>query len=219
MRRTIAEVADRYGMAPIAASTHPFADWRTQMHTDKERYNVLARDMQVVARRLLICGMHVHVGIEDETLRIDLFNQMPYFLPHLLALSHLVAVLGWRAHRPESYRLTVFNELPRTGLPPPFDDPDEYKRHVAVLVGAGGSRTAQAVVGPAPVRRFPTLEMRITDVCTRLDDAIAVAARYRCLVAHADAPAPRQPALARLLGISHQREPLARPAPWATRRR
>src|SRR5215510_13226546 len=75
------------GLAPIASSTHPFANWRDQQHTDKERYNVLARDLQQVARRLVICGMHVHVGIEDDDLRIDLLGQAAYFLPHLLALS------------------------------------------------------------------------------------------------------------------------------------
>ncbi|MFQ5939085.1 MAG: glutamate-cysteine ligase family protein, partial [Alphaproteobacteria bacterium] len=87
LRATVAEVAERHGLAPIAASTHPFAESGRQRHTDKERYNVLAREMQGVARRLLICGQHVHVGIDDDGLRIDLMNQVSYFLPHLLALS------------------------------------------------------------------------------------------------------------------------------------
>ncbi|MCB2099459.1 MAG: YbdK family carboxylate-amine ligase, partial [Rhodobacterales bacterium] len=87
LRRTVIEVAEDHGLAVIAASTHPFSEWLDQKHTDKERYNILAHDMQAVARRLLICGMHVHVGIEDDELRIDLLNQVPYFLPHLLALS------------------------------------------------------------------------------------------------------------------------------------
>lgn len=76
LRRTVADVAGKHGLAPIAASTHPFSEWQEQIHTDKERYNVLARDMQAVARRLLICGMHVHVGIDDDDLRIDLLNQV-----------------------------------------------------------------------------------------------------------------------------------------------
>lgn len=87
LRRTVADVAAKHGLAPIAASTHPFSEWQSQKHTDKERYHVLARDMQAVARRLLICGMHVHVGIDDDELRIDVMNQVSYFLPHLLALS------------------------------------------------------------------------------------------------------------------------------------
>ncbi|MCZ6605805.1 MAG: glutamate-cysteine ligase family protein, partial [Alphaproteobacteria bacterium] len=87
LRRCIRDVAAAHGLAMIAASTHPSADWDMQMHTDKDRYNILARDLQAVARRMVICGMHVHVGIEDEDLRIELLNQVGYFLPHLLALS------------------------------------------------------------------------------------------------------------------------------------
>jgi carboxylate-amine ligase len=87
LRRCVADVAANHGLAPIAASTHPFSAWSEQKHTPKARYNVLARDMQAVARRLLICGMHVHVGLDDDALRIDLMGQAAYFLPHLLALS------------------------------------------------------------------------------------------------------------------------------------
>ncbi len=182
LRRTIAEAAAGYGMAPIAASTHPFADWHIQMNTDKERYNAIARDMQVVARRLLICGMHIHVAVEDEAMRFDLFNQLPYFLPHLLALSASSPFWGGERTGLRSYRLSVFNELPRTGLPPNFSDPEEYRRTVATLVHAGELEDGSKLWWDLrPSVRFPTLEMRITDVCTRLDDAIAIAALYRCL--------------------------------------
>ena len=87
LRHTVADIVGNYGLAPIAASTHPFSEWQRQHHTDRERYNVLAKDLQAVVRRLLICGMHVHVGIDDDELRIDLLNQVSYFLPHLMALS------------------------------------------------------------------------------------------------------------------------------------
>ena len=87
LRSAIADVAGKHGLAPIAASTHPFAKWSEQKHTDRERYDRLAKDLAGVARRLIICGLHVHVGISDEDLRIDLMNQVSYFLPHLLALS------------------------------------------------------------------------------------------------------------------------------------
>jgi glutamate---cysteine ligase / carboxylate-amine ligase len=182
LRRTIAECADKYGMAPIAASTHPFADWSLQRNTDKSRYNEIARDLQVVARRMLICGMHVHVGIEDEPLRFDLFNQLPYFLPHLLALS--TSSPFWRGAMTglHSYRLAVFNELPRTGLPPSFASPAEYHRTVETLIQAGEIEDGTKVWWDLrPSARFPTLEMRITDVCTRLDDAIAIASLFRCV--------------------------------------
>jgi carboxylate-amine ligase len=182
MRRVIAEEAGKHNLAPIAASTHPFADWHIQMNTDKDRYNKLARDMQVVARRLLICGMHVHLGVDDEPLRIDLFNQLPYFLPHLLALSTSSPFWGGERTGLKSYRLAVFNELPRTGLPPTFADVSEYHRTVQTLVAVGEIEDGTKIWWDLrPSARFPTLEMRITDLCTRLDDAMAVAALYRCL--------------------------------------
>jgi carboxylate-amine ligase len=182
MRSAIAGQARKHGLAPIAASTHPFAAWTKQINTDKQRYNELVRDYQVVARRLLICGMHVHVGIDDEDLRIDLHNQLAYFLPHLLALSTSSPFWqGWRSGL-KSYRLSVFNELPRTGLPETFSSAGEYHRMVDVLVGAGVIEDATKIWWDLrPSARFPTLEMRITDVCTRLDDAIAIAALFRCL--------------------------------------
>ena len=87
LRRCIAEEAHKHGLAPIAASCHPFSDWRDQKHTDKDRYNTLASDLAGVVQRMLMCGMHVHVGIDAPDRRIDLMNQISYFLPHLLALS------------------------------------------------------------------------------------------------------------------------------------
>ena len=102
LRATVAETAREFGMAMIAASTHPFANWRAQKKVEKERYLGLARDMQALASRLVICGMHVHAGIEDEELRIDLMNQATYFLPHLLALSSSSPF--WKVSRPASRR-------------------------------------------------------------------------------------------------------------------
>ncbi|MBM3534926.1 MAG: carboxylate-amine ligase [Alphaproteobacteria bacterium] len=183
LRRTVAELAGGHGLAPIAASTHPFADWGNLKHSDRVRYVQLARDLQGVARRLVICGMHVHVGIEDEHLRIDLMNQMAYFLPHLLALS--TSSPFWRGEDTglKSYRISVFNELPRTGLPQGFASWGEYQRHVQILVSAGLIDDASKFWWDIrPSSRFPTLEMRITDVCTSLDDGIAIAALYRCLL-------------------------------------
>ncbi len=121
MRQTVAEVAGEHGLAPIAASTHPFATWYRQKHTDKERYNVLAQDMQAVARRLVICGMHVHVGLGSDDLRIDLLGQVPYFLPHLLALSTSSPFWQGEDTGLMSYRTSVADELPRAGLPESFE--------------------------------------------------------------------------------------------------
>lgn len=183
LRRAVAEVAGRHGLAPIAAATHPFAEWGAQKPTDGERYMVLARDLQMVGRRLVICGMHVHVGIEDEELRIDLMNQAVYFLPHLLALS--TSSPFWRGEDTgfKSFRLSVFNGLPRTGLPEIFESWGEYQRQIRQLTRAGLIEDATKLWWDIrPSARFPTLEMRITDVCTRLDDTIAIAALYRCLL-------------------------------------
>lgn len=183
LRRAVADVAANHGLAPIAASTHPFSEWQDQRHTDKERYNILARDLQAMARRLLICGMHVHVGVDDDDLRIDLINQACYFLPHLLALS--TSSPFWRGEDTglKSYRVSVFNGLPRTGLPEYFESFGEYRRHVKILTGAGLIKDGTLLWWDIRASaNFPTIEMRITDVCTRLDDAVAIAALFVCIV-------------------------------------
>lgn len=183
LRGFAARAAEDHGLRVIAASTHPFAAWTEQRHTDKDRYNLLARDMQGVAQRLLICGMHVHIGIADDETRNDLLNQLGYFLPHLLALS--TSSPFWRGRNTglKSYRLSVFDELPRTGLPEKFDSFGEYQRHIAVLVRAGLIEDATKVWWDIrPSARFPTLELRITDVCTRFEDGLTIAALYACIV-------------------------------------
>ncbi|MEC9368867.1 MAG: carboxylate-amine ligase [Pseudomonadota bacterium] len=182
LRATVAGIAGKFGLAPIASSTHPSAKWSAQHHTDKERYNMLARDLQVVARRMIICGMHVHVGIEDDELRIDLMNQLGYFLPHLLALSTSSPFWQGELTGLKSYRLSVFDELPRTGLPEQFSGHDEYQRTIDVLVGAGLIEDATKIWWDLrPSARFPTLEMRITDVCPLLDDTASIASLYVCI--------------------------------------
>jgi carboxylate-amine ligase len=183
LRATVAGIARRHGLAPIAASTHPFANWDRQHHTHKERYEVLARDLQRVARRLLISGMHVHVGIGDDDLRIDLLGQVGYFLPHLLALS--TSSPFWRGTDTglKSYRIAVWDELPRTGLPEQLDSFGEYTRLVEAMVGAGLIGDATKLWWDVrPSARYPTLEMRITDLCTRLEDTICLAAIYTCIL-------------------------------------
>jgi len=183
LRRVVADVSHAHGVAPIAASTHPFAQWQDQKHTPKDRYTALAKDLQAVARRLLIGGMHVHVGIEDPDLRVDLMNQAAYFLPHLLALS--TSSPFWRGLETglKSYRISVFNELPRTGLPSYFDSHADYRRHVDILVKAGLIEDASKIWWDLrPSARFPTLEMRITDICTRVEDATAIAAVFVCIL-------------------------------------
>ena len=182
LRGTLSEKSRNFSFSPISVGTHPFAEWDQQQTTDKERYNVLAGDMRVVAHRLLICGMHVHVGIEDPDLRIDIFNQVSYFLPHLLALS--TSSPFWRGHLTglKSYRLAVFHELPRTGIPPNFQSENEYKRTVDILTKAKIIEDASKIWWDLrPSHQFPTLELRICDACTRLADAVTIASLFRCL--------------------------------------
>lgn len=183
LRRIIIDVAARHGLAPIAASTHPFSRWTEQKHTPKERYDSLTAEMQGAARRLMICGMHIHVGINDDSLRIDLMNQLSYFLPHLLALSCSSPFWEGRDTGLKSYRLTVFDALPRTGLPERFQSFAEYQRHVDILVNAGMLKDSTKIWWDVrPSERFPTLETRIMDVCTRIDDAIAMVAMLVCIL-------------------------------------
>ncbi|MFQ5626045.1 MAG: carboxylate-amine ligase [Methyloligellaceae bacterium] len=182
LRKTIAGLADEFGMAPMAASTHPFAKWTAQQHTDKKRYREIAKDLQVVVRRMIICGMHVHVGIDDDELRIDILNQASYFMPHLLALSTSSPFWQGEPTGLHSYRLSVFDELPRTGLPPQFVSFSEYERTISVLVNVKLIEDATKIWWDLrPSHRFPTLEMRITDVCPLLDDALCIAALFQCI--------------------------------------
>ncbi len=183
LRSSVSNIAEQFGLAPIAASTHPFAKWQEQEYTDRARYHMLAKDLQAVARRLVICGMHVHVGIDDDELRIDLMNQVSYFLPHLLALSTSSPFWHGKDTGLKSYRLSVFNELPRTGLPEVFASYREYERHVHVLQSANLIKDASMLWWDIrPSVRFPTLEMRITDVCTNINDAIGIAALFVCII-------------------------------------
>lgn len=182
LRYEVAESASRRGLAPIAASTHPTADWITLEHTDKERYAVLARDLQEVARRLVICGMHIHIGVNSDEHRIDLLGQLAYFLPHLLVLTTSSPFWRGRDTGLKSYRLSVFDQLPRTGLPPTLDSWSDYERHLGVLVQTDALTDGSKIWWDIrPHYKFPTLEMRVCDVCTRMEDGIAVAALYSSL--------------------------------------
>ncbi len=182
LRSTVSRIAHRHGLAPIAVSCHPFADWKDQHHTDKDRYNSLARDLGGVVQRMLICGMHVHVGLGTDDLRNDLMGQLSYFLPHLLALSASSPFWQGQDTRLASYRLTVFDNLPRTGLPPNFPSFADYERTVDVLIDLGIIEDSSKIWWDLrPSARFPTLETRICDVSPRLEDALTLAAIIQSL--------------------------------------
>lgn len=185
LRRDLSKVVTEHGAAIIASSTHPFAHWAHQETTEEPRYLSLAEDYQQVARQLVICGMHVHVGIEDPDLRIDLMNQARYMLPHLLALSTSSPFWDGSLTGLHAYRLVIFKNLPRTGMPEEFVSWGEYERYVDVLVSAGLIEDSTKLWWDIrPSGRYPTLEMRVSDVCTRLDDAMTIAALYQTFLSY-----------------------------------
>ena len=182
LRAIIVDVSRKHGLAPIAASTHPFGSATRQMPTEKEQFFALAREMQAAARRLMVCGMHVHVGIDDDDLRVDLMNQLSYFVPHLLALS--CSSPFWEGEQTGlmSFRCTLFSSLPRTGLPDRFTSYADLRRHIDMLTRNGVIENTTKMwwdVRPSP--RYPTVEMRVMDCCTSIDDAMCLAALVVCL--------------------------------------
>ena len=182
LRSCVSEQAAKHNLVPIAASCHPFSDWREQHHTDKERYNELHDDLAGVVRRMLICGMHVHVGIAEPDRRVDLMNQLAYFLPHLLALSCSSPFWQGRDTGLDSYRLTVFDNLPRTGLPPHFPSFSDYERTADALIELGVIEDSSKIWWDLrPSAQFPTLETRICDVSPRLEDTLTLAALIQSL--------------------------------------
>jgi carboxylate-amine ligase len=178
LRRKVCDISANYGITPVAVSTHPFARApHRPPHTDHERYAGIAREVQGGARRMLICGMHVHVGLEDDELRVDVMNQLSYFVPHLLALSCSSPFWEGEDSGLQSFRLMLLSSLPRTGLPERFDSYGEFRRHLDALVRNGLIEdTTKIWWDIRPSSRYPTLETRVFDCCTHLDDAVCLAA-------------------------------------------
>jgi carboxylate-amine ligase len=184
LRQTVGRIAAEFDMAIIAVSTHPFARCRDQQRVRNERYDGLCHDMKARADRMLICGMHVHAGIEDDDLRIDLMSQVTYFLPHLLALSTSSPFWEGADTGLKSYRPTVFGDLPRTGLPEYFANADEWRDMLRQLKHIGLCDDPTKIWWDLrPSARFPTLELRVCDVCTQLEDTVTIAALYQAILA------------------------------------
>ena len=180
LRRAIDQVARSHGLRMMACSTHPWMNWHDLKQTQNDRYDTLAEDLKIAAQRLVICGQHIHVGVEDDDLRIDLLNQMSYFLPHLLAFSTSSPFWCGQDTGLSCYRLSVFDVLPRTGLPDRFDSYGEYQRFLQSLSEIG--LTSDIWWDARLSSRYPTIETRICDVSTNVDHAIAIAALNQCLL-------------------------------------
>jgi carboxylate-amine ligase len=184
LRRGVIELAGRNGLRIAAAGTHPFSSWERQEITPLERYLGVKEDMQDLAQQLLIFGTHVHVGIEDREFLIDAMNVARYFLPHLLCLSTSSPFWIGRNTGLKSYRSIVFRHFPRSGIPPAFRSWAELDQLVDTLIRTNcvpdGTKLWWDV---RPNWKYPTLEFRICDVCTRVDEAVCVAALFQAIIA------------------------------------
>ena len=196
LRKKVQTLAAENDLRIVAASTHPFANWLSQDITAGERYAELLDQLRGVAEQLLIFGMHLHVGFgdgpESRELMIEVMNQFRYFLPHILALSTSSPFWQGRLKGLKSYRSVIFEMLPRTGIPQTFNSYAEFESYVGLL-GRVGAITGKDSEGKPdatriwwdvrPHPKFNTLEIRVSDICTRIDDTIAIAALIQCLVA------------------------------------
>lgn len=184
LRCIISELAGRKGLKIVAASTHPFSKWSEQKIYEGDRYKILVDELQMVARSLLIFGLHVHVGVPDVERRIHIMNAARYFLPHVLAMS--TSSPFWLGHNTglKSYRSEVFKKFPRTEVPDYFQSYSQYQAYVDLLVKMNcipdGSKIWWDI---RPHYKFPTLEFRVCDIPTRVDDTIAIAALFQAIVA------------------------------------
>jgi glutamate---cysteine ligase / carboxylate-amine ligase len=182
-RQTLIEEARPRGLGIAAIGTFPLAFWRQQEQTEKERYDAIMQELQMVGMRDMLCGMHVHVEVPDRDRRVALMKDVVPYLPILLALS--TSSPFWQGYRTglHGYRLAAYDELPRTGLPEPFRTEAEYDAYIAALTNAGVIPDASHIWWVVrPSLKHPTIELRIADSCTRVDDAIGIAALFRCLV-------------------------------------
>src|SRR5216117_2975276 len=184
LRSRLAELAARSGLKIASVGTHPFSHWRDQLITQGERYREIVKDMQQLARANLIFGLHVHVGIPDREMAIHVMNQARYFLPHLYALSVNSPFWVGEDTGLKGYRLKVFERFPRTGIPDSFESLSEYEDYLKLLVKTGCIDNAKKIWWDIRLHPFfDTLEVRVCDAQTRVDDTLAIAALIEAVIA------------------------------------
>lgn len=182
LRQTVAKVAAEHGLAIVAAGTHPTADWGRSTQSEGQRYDQVMDDLQMIGRRNMLCGMHVHVELPDPDDRVDVMMRMLPYLPLFIALS--TSSPFWRSQPTglKGYRLAAYDELPRTGMPELFRNNEEFEAYVGALVKAGVMPDSSYIWWSIrPSLKHPTLELRAPDCPTRLEDSIAIAALWRSL--------------------------------------
>ena len=184
LRSKLAELAGRGGLKIASAGTHPFSHWRDQLITEGERYQEIVKDMQQLARANLIFGLHVHVGIADREVAIHVMNQARYFLPHIYALSANSPFWVGQNTGLKGYRLKVFERFPRTGIPDAFESLSEYEDYCKLLVKTGCVDNAKKIWWDIRLHPFfDTLEVRVCDAQSRVDDTLAIAALIQAVIA------------------------------------
>lgn len=182
LRHMLADIAAPHGLAILAAGTHPTAAWTEAQQTKGERYDTVMHDLQMIGRRNMLCGLHVHVELPDPDARVDVMTRMLPYLPIFIALA--TSSPFWQSQRTGllGYRLAAYDELPRTGVPELFRTRKEFEGYVDTLVRAGVMPDASFIWwAMRPSTAHPTLELRAPDCCTRLEDTLAIAALYRTL--------------------------------------
>ena len=183
LRQSLVSLAKKDNLRIVAAGTHPFSDWKKQEITDGERYKVIVEDLQDVARANLIFGLHVHVGIKDRDVAMALANQVRYFLPHILALSTSSPFWLGRDSGLKSIRSEIFKRFPRTGIPGHFDSYAQFQGYVDLLVKTGCMDNAKKIWWDVRAHPFfDTVEVRVCDMTTRLDDTVAITALIQALM-------------------------------------
>jgi glutamate---cysteine ligase / carboxylate-amine ligase len=184
LRRVVMDLAARKDLRIVAAGTHPFSSWITQEITPLERYLGVKQDLADLAQQLLIFGTHVHIGIEDRDFLIDTMNVSRYLLPHVLCLSTSSPFWMGRNTGLKSYRSVVFKNFPRTGVPPVMDSYASYESLLDALIRTNSIPDGSKIWWDVrPHHKFPTLEFRVCDVCTRVDEAVCIAAILQAVVA------------------------------------
>ena len=184
LRSQLALLAGRSGLKIASAGTHPFSHWHDQLITEGERYEEIVKDMQLLARANLIFGLHVHVGIPERTTAIQVMNQARYFLPHIYALSVNSPFWVGQDTGLKGYRLKVFERFPRTGIPDAFESLSEYEDYCKLLVKTGCVDNAKKIWWDIRLHPFfDTLEVRVCDAQSRVDDTLAIAALIQAVIA------------------------------------
>ncbi|MDC0145702.1 carboxylate-amine ligase, partial [bacterium] len=184
LRKLVKSYANKNNLDIVAAGTHPFSHWKDQIVTDKERYHGFMDSTQYVGKRMLIFGMHVHIGIKSKDLRIDIMNQMRYFMPHILALSTSSPFWQGNITGFKSFRSIIFEDLPRTGIPEVFTSYKDYESYLKTLIKCNTIDEPTKIWWDIrPHSLYPTLEFRICDCPTRMMDALSIAALIQALVA------------------------------------